>query len=102
VRLTVDFEINEKMTNIGFAKAVIDTDCFKVSDLQEIGNYLMIYANARANESLERACVEYKGGAECRKRNTDDCRTSFYIEDGELYCATRNNDFCSYGERKDT
>lgn len=62
--LTVNFEGNEKMTAIGFAKAIIDSDCFKPSDLEELGNYLMIYSNARAKESLEQACTEMKGGAE--------------------------------------
>ena len=65
MKLTVEFEPKETMTNIGFAKAIIDTDCFKPSDLQEIGNYLMIYSNTRAIESLEQACkMEYKRGAE--------------------------------------
>lgn len=60
--LTITFEGNEKMTNIGFAKAMIDTNCFKTSDLQEIGNYLILYSNARGKESLECACLTYKGG----------------------------------------
>ena len=64
MRLTVEFEGNEVMTNIGFAKAIIDTNSFKPSDLQELGTYLTVYSDARAKESLERACVKYKGGAE--------------------------------------
>ena len=64
MKLIVEFEGNEKMTNIGLAKAIIDTNIFDASDLQELGNYLMIYSTARAKESLERACVKMKGGAE--------------------------------------
>lgn len=62
--ITVDFEVNEKMTVIGFAKAIIDSDCFKPSDLEELSNYLLIYSNSRAKESLEQACAKMKGGAE--------------------------------------
>lgn len=62
--LTVNFEGNEKMTNIGFAKAIIDTDYFTTSDLDEIGRYLILYSQARAKESLECACASYKRGAE--------------------------------------
>ena len=62
--LSITFEATEKMTTIGFAKAIIDSDCFKPSDLEELGNYLLIYSNSRAKESLEQACTEMKGDAE--------------------------------------
>lgn len=64
MQLIVTFEAREQMTNIGFAKAIIDMNSFTPSDLQELGNYLLIYSNARAKENLERACVEYKGGVQ--------------------------------------
>lgn len=67
MKLFVEFEGNETMTNIGFAKAIIDTDCFRASDLQEVGNYLILYSDARAKEGLERLRdgeSQCKGGAE--------------------------------------
>jgi hypothetical protein len=63
MKIFLEFEETEKMSNIGFAKAITELN-FTASDLQEIGNYLMIYSNARAKESLEMACVEYKRSAE--------------------------------------
>ena len=63
MKLSILFDAEEKESNIGFAKAITELN-FTTSDLQEIGNYLMIYSNARANECLEMACVEYKRSAE--------------------------------------
>lgn len=60
MKLSILFDAEEKESNIGFAKAITELN-FTASDLQEIGNYLVIYSNARAKESLEMACAEYKG-----------------------------------------
>lgn len=61
MKLTFEIEGNEKMTNIGMAKALIDTQCFTSNDLSEIGQYLQIYSNARITEEIRG--IE-KGGAE--------------------------------------
>lgn len=64
MKIFLEFEETEKMSNIGFAKALTDINSLNSSDLAEICNYLMIYSNARAQESLEMACVEYKRSTE--------------------------------------
>lgn len=66
MKLTVEFEGNEKMTNIGLAKAIIDTEHFEAADLCEIGRYLIIYSESRTNEKLLHPCAfrTMKGGAE--------------------------------------
>lgn len=61
MKLIVKFEGNEMMTNIGMAKAIIDTQHFNSNDLSEIGQYLQIYSNARITEKIrgiEKGCVE--------------------------------------------
>ena len=50
MKLTLEFEGNEKMTNIGLAKAIIDTEHFEAADLCEIGRYLIIYSESRTSE----------------------------------------------------
>ena len=64
--LSIELESNEQMTNIGFAKAIIDKGVFRTWELDEIGDYLKLYSNARAKESLEslKCGVQFKGGAE--------------------------------------
>ena len=52
MKLTVEYEGNEMMTNIGMAKALIETNCFNSKDLSEIGQYLQIYSNARITEEI--------------------------------------------------
>ena len=52
MKLSVEYEGNEMMTNIGMAKALIETNCFNSNDLSEIGQYLQIYSNARITEEI--------------------------------------------------
>ena len=52
MKLIIEFEGDETMTNIGMAKALIDTNCFNSNDLSEIGQYLQIYSNARITEEI--------------------------------------------------
>ena len=59
MKLIAEFEGNETMTNIGMAKALIDTNFFNSNDLSEIGQYLQIYSNARFTEEIS---VIEKGG----------------------------------------
>lgn len=50
MKLYIEFESNEAMTNIGFAKALIDTKWFSELDLCEISCYLNTYSLARTAE----------------------------------------------------
>ena len=64
MKLTVDFEHNETMTNIGFAKALVDCKFFTPFDLCEISCYLNTYCTARNVEpKCEMPNIE-EGGAE--------------------------------------
>ena len=63
MKIFVEYEKDEKDSNIGFAKAM--TECFQnEADLYEIANYLMIYSNARTNEKLANPFAELKGGVQ--------------------------------------
>lgn len=50
MKLIAELEGNEKITSIGFVKALIDTKWFRDFDLREISCYLNIYCTARNAE----------------------------------------------------
>lgn len=47
MKLSIELEAREQATNIGLAKALIDTGCFSALDLGEISCYLNIYCATR-------------------------------------------------------
>lgn len=47
-------------------------------------------------------CVHVVRCRDCRKRNTSDCAMQYESDDGkEQYAWENDNDFCSWGERKE-
>ena len=62
--LSIALEANEEATNIGFAKALIDTGCFSVFDLCEISCYLNTYCTARIVEPKCEQSNTAKGGVQ--------------------------------------
>lgn len=45
--------------------------------------------------------VEVVRCKDCKWRNTPDCDMTCYDDTGEIVDLTEDNDFCSYGERKE-
>ncbi len=65
MKIIIDMGLEEKFTNIGFAKALTELPFFRVEDLCEIIQYLVIYTDARNSVRYYSPCdCAPKKGAE--------------------------------------
>ena len=49
----------------------------------------------------ERDLVEVVRCKDCKLRDTDGCYMSFFDDTGDVFTLAEDNDFCSYGERRE-
>ena len=63
MKIIFELELEEKISNIGIAKALTEVPGLTDGDLCEIGSYLAVYSTARSSESLAGfQCEMEKGG----------------------------------------
>ena len=66
MKILFEVEAEEMETNIGIAKALIETKNLSVSDLREISRYLAVYCDEHLFDTIpnEHLCAPNKGGVE--------------------------------------
>lgn len=72
--------------------------------IENLNTFAPEHYNALINMLIEKQpsvdVVKVVRCKECKLRDTEDCFVAFW-DCGELMCYAEDNDFCSYGERKE-